>query len=122
MNLKYSMTSREIAELTGKLHKNVLADCEKMFNELKVQPVDFLDNYQDAKGEERKQYRLDRDLTMTLVTKYDTARRYAVVRRWRELEEQEAGRELIAQGEAQRGGGLKVLVLQVSQRGDLRNA
>lgn len=37
-------------------------------------------------------YHLDRDLTMTLVTKYDTARRYAVVRRWRELEEQEAGR------------------------------
>ncbi|TGV20138.1 hypothetical protein E5N72_08645 [Pseudoalteromonas sp. MEBiC 03607] len=58
-----------------------------MFNELKIQPVDFLDNYEDANGETRKQYRLDRDSTMTLVTKYDTARRYAVVRRWREFEE-----------------------------------
>lgn len=75
-------------------YKNVLADCEKMFNGLNFQLVEFLDAYKEAKGETRKQYRLDRDLTMTLVTKYDTARRYAVVRRWRELEEQEAGREL----------------------------
>lgn len=62
MNLKYSMTNREIAELTGKLHKNVLADCEKMFNRLKIQPVDYLDNYVDAQGKTRKQYRLDRGL------------------------------------------------------------
>lgn len=89
MNLKHTMTSREIAELTGKQHKHVLRDIEKMFKEIdgsNFGPVDFLDTYKDAKGETRKQYRLDRDLTMTLVTKYDTARRYAVVRRWRELE------------------------------------
>lgn len=89
MNLKHTMTSREIAELTGKRHDHVLRDIEAMFNELKIQPVDFLDAYKDAKGETRKQYRLDRDLTMTLVTKYDTSRRYAVVRRWRELEERD---------------------------------
>ncbi len=46
-----------------------------MFAALKIEPGDFLDTYKDAKGEERKQYRLDRDLTMTLVTKYDTSRR-----------------------------------------------
>lgn len=86
MNLKYTMTSREVAELTGKLHKNVVRDVEAMFAALKIEPGDFLDNYLDANNQERKQYRLDRDLTMTLVTKYDTARRYAVVRRWRELE------------------------------------
>ena len=89
MNLKHTMTSREIAELTGKRHDHVLRDVEKMFEEINAPnfgAVDFLDTYKDAKGETRKQYRLDRDLTMTLVTKYDTARRYAVVRRWRELE------------------------------------
>ena len=42
---------------------------------LKIEAGDFLDNYLDANNQERKQYRLDRDLTMTLVTKYDTARR-----------------------------------------------
>ncbi|MCG7571260.1 Rha family transcriptional regulator [Pseudoalteromonas sp. CNC9-20] len=123
MNLKHTMTSREIAELTGKRHDNVVRDVEAMFNALKIEAVDFLDNYveamfaalkieagdfldteamftelkiqpsgyldsyKDSTGRTLKQYRLDRDLTMTLVTKYDTARRYAVVRRWWELEE-----------------------------------
>ncbi len=139
MNLKYTMTSREVAELTGKLHKNVLRDIEDVFTQLNFEPsgyldsykdstgrtlkqhrldrdhvlrdiekmfeeinapnfgaVDFLDTYKDAKGETRKQYRLDRDLTMTLVTKYDTARRYAVVRRWRELEGGNSGAETLA--------------------------
>lgn len=70
----------------GRLHRG------EGLNALKIESVDFLDNYKDAKGETRKQYRLDRDLTMTLVTKYDTARRYAVVRRWRELEGGTRGR------------------------------
>ncbi len=92
MNLKHTMTSREIAELTGKRHDHVLRDIEKMFSELDLTGPNFgvseyLDSYQDSTGRTLKQYRLDRDLTMTLVTKYDTARRYAVVRRWRELEE-----------------------------------
>lgn len=51
------------------------------------QAVYFLDSYQGAKGEFRKMYRLDKDLTMPLITKYSTERRCAVVRRWRELEE-----------------------------------
>lgn len=54
---------------------------------------DSILKHQDARGYVTE-YRLDKDLTMTLITKYDTARRYAVVRRWRELEEQSQGREL----------------------------
>ena len=96
MNLKYTMTSREVAELTGKRHDNVVRDIEAMFSALKIEVADFLDNYTDAQGKARKQYRLDRDLTMTLVTKYDTARRYAVVRRWRELEGGNSGAETLA--------------------------
>ena len=69
MNLKHTMTSREIAELTGKRHDNVLADCEKMFTALKIQVSEYLDSYKDSTGRTLKQYRLDRDLTMTLVTK-----------------------------------------------------
>ena len=64
----------------GRLHRG------EGLNALKIEVADFLDNYTDVQGKARKQYRLDRDLTMTLITKYDTARRYAVVRRWRELE------------------------------------
>lgn len=93
MNLN-TMTTREIAELTGKLHHNVLRDTEKMFNELKMEGVTFLTSYIDTKGEARKAYALSTDLTMTLVTRYDTARRYAVVRRLREYEEQSKGKKL----------------------------
>lgn len=94
MNLKTEMTSREIAELTGKRHDNVLRDIEVMFKKLKNNPSDYLDSYVDAKGESRKMYRLNKDQTLTIVTGYDTKRRYAVVRRWHELEEQLQGREL----------------------------
>jgi len=85
VNLKYTMTSREIAGLTGKLHKNVLRDIEEVFTQLNFEPSGYLDSYKDSTGRTLKQYRLDRNLTMTLVTKYDTARRYAVVRRWSKL-------------------------------------
>jgi len=57
-----------------------------MFTVLKIQASEYIDSYKDSTGRTLKQYRLDKDLTMTLVTKYDTARRFAVVRRWRELE------------------------------------
>ncbi|TGV20139.1 hypothetical protein E5N72_08650 [Pseudoalteromonas sp. MEBiC 03607] len=42
MNLKYTMTSREIAELTGKRHDNVVRDVEAMFNAPNFGAVDFL--------------------------------------------------------------------------------
>jgi phage regulator Rha-like protein len=94
MDLKLEMTSREIAELVDKEHFHVIRDIERMFEQLaesKIGLSDFLDIYQDVTWRTLKMYRLDKDLTMTLVTKYDTARRYAVVRRWRELEEQAQG-------------------------------
>jgi hypothetical protein len=95
MNLKLEMTSREIAEETQKEHFNVLRDIEAMFKRLNIEQTSFLSFVPDGpNGRPLKVYRLDKDLTMTLVTKYDTARRYAVVRRWRELEEQSQGREL----------------------------
>lgn len=68
MNLKHTMTSRQIEDLTSKRHDDVLADCDKMFNALKIQADEYLESYQDSTGRTLKQYRLDRDLTMTLAT------------------------------------------------------
>lgn len=84
-----TMSSREIAELTGKEHKNVLADARRMLDELEIQPAEFSARYIDAKGEPRLEFRLPKDLTLTLVSGYSVALRHRIVTRWMELEEQQ---------------------------------
>jgi len=62
-----SMTSREIAELTGKRHDNVLRDIRTMITDLESAKLadSTLDwhckseTYTDAQGKARKQYRLN---------------------------------------------------------------
>lgn len=80
------MSSREIAELTGKQHKHVMADIRNMLELLEVQPADFSARYRDAKGEMRECFDLDRYHTEVLVTGYDVKRRAAVIKRWYDLE------------------------------------
>ncbi|ENZ1247790.1 Rha family transcriptional regulator [Pseudomonas aeruginosa] len=89
MSNNVTMTTVEIAELTGKAHKNVLADARKVaesIDGLKSQPVES--SYKDKKGEARPMLILDKHLTFTLITGYDTGLRHNVVGRWIELEAQ----------------------------------
>lgn len=89
MTNNVTMTTVEIAELTGKAHKNVLADARKVaesIDGLKSQPVES--SYKDKKGEARPMLILDKHLTFTLITGYDTGLRHNVVGRWIELEAQ----------------------------------
>ncbi len=81
-----TMSSREIAELTDKAHKNVLADIRNMFAELEIDSADYSAQYQDSTGRALPCFNLDRELTDTLLTGYSAKMRLAVVRRWRELE------------------------------------
>lgn len=88
-----TMSSREIADLCEKQHKHVLRDVEAMLaqiNEPNFGPVDFEAQYQDAKGEWRKEYRLPKDLTVTLITGYRADLRYKVIKRLEELEREKA--------------------------------
>lgn len=67
-----SMTSVEIAELTGKEHRNVLRDIRNTAEELNALKTELVGEevYKDAKGESRVMYRLDRKHTFILVAGY----------------------------------------------------
>jgi phage antirepressor YoqD-like protein len=86
------MSSREIAELTGKQHKNVKRDVAAMLADLKKDALSFERTYLDGQNRSQTEYLLDREHTDCLLTGYSAPLRMAVVRRWRELEEQVAPR------------------------------
>lgn len=85
-NIAVTMSSREIAELTGKEHKHVRRDIEKMLTDLKEDGSKFGHIYQDAYGRDQNEYLLPKDLTITLVAGYRSDLRLKIVRRWMELE------------------------------------
>ena len=71
-----SMTSVEIAELTGKEHKHVLRDIRNMVNERNgsktglVGEEVYKDTFTDSRGKTQPFYRLDRKHTFILVAGY----------------------------------------------------
>lgn len=85
-----TMSSRDIAELTGKQHQHVKRDVEKMLVELKEDASSFGRIYLDSVNRQQTEYLLDREHTDCLLTGYSAAMRMAVIKRWRELEEQAA--------------------------------
>lgn len=85
-----TMSSREIAELTGKRHFHVTTDIEKMLADLKEDATGFRAIYLDSMNREQTEYLLDREHTDCLLTGYSAAMRMVVIKRWRELEEQAA--------------------------------
>lgn len=85
-----TMSSREIAELTGKEHKNVMRDIRNMLDVLGKDRLSFERIYKDGAGRDQQEYHLDRELTLTLVSGYDIPLRHRVVTRVAELEQQVA--------------------------------
>lgn len=80
------MSSREIAELTGKQHKDVLYDTRKMLDELGMTSADFSANLPDSYGRPQAVFNLPKDLTITLISGYNVTMRHRIVTRWQELE------------------------------------
>lgn len=87
-NYPLTMSSREIAELTGKEHKNVLADIRKMLEELGQTLAEFSADVQDAYGRLQPAFKLPKRETLILVSGYSVELRARIVDRWQELEAQ----------------------------------
>lgn len=85
-----TMSSREIADLTGKQHQHVRRDVERMLEELGEDPSKFGHIYLDTMNRQQQEFRLNRELTDTLLTGYSAELRRRVIARWRELEARQA--------------------------------
>ncbi|EKC3343440.1 Rha family transcriptional regulator [Shigella sonnei] len=84
-----TMSSRQIAEFTGKEHHKVKVDITKMLNALGYEDhAKFRVIYFDQYGREQNEYHLDEELTLTLVTGYDVKRRMVVIQEWKRLKEE----------------------------------
>lgn len=92
-NLK--MTTREIAELTGKEHKNVIADTRNMFDSLEIDSAEFSAQYKDITGRTLPMFTLDKEMTMTLVAGYNVKMRHTIIKRWQELEAKEQKNQIV---------------------------
>lgn len=84
------MSSKEIAELTGKEHRNVLRDIRNMLDDLDKDPLSFEQMSSDSYGRPLTVAVLPKDLTLTLVTGSSTVLRNRIINRWQELEAQAA--------------------------------
>lgn len=85
-----TMSSREIAELTGKEHKNVLRDIRTMIDALADgSDLSHLKEIKDSRGY-TAEFLLDKELTLTLVSGYDIVLRNRIIKRLAELEVQTA--------------------------------
>jgi phage regulator Rha-like protein len=88
------MTSLEIAELTGKQHKNVMQAIRNMEPGWeKVAGLKFqLGSYKDLNGQLRPCYLLTKTECLYIATKFNDEARAKLVIRWEELEEAHRGR------------------------------
>lgn len=84
--VKETMTSKEIAEITGKQHAHVMRDIRTLL-EQGVNESNFgLVEYKDAKGEIRPMYQLTKKGCLILASGYDPVLREKIINRWEELE------------------------------------
>ena len=119
INKVQTMTSLEIAELTGKQHKNIMQAIRNMepawekVNGLKFQLVE----YRDQKGELRPCYQLTKTECLYIATKFNDEARAKLVLRWQELEEEKwkevrclpSPKKILALADEIMGEGLRLL-------------
>lgn len=92
MTNEMTMSTKEISDLTGKRHDNVMADARKMLGE--IGSPEISGGYLDKQDRTQPCLMLSKDETMCLIAGYSTELRFRIVKRWRELEEAQKPVEL----------------------------
>jgi phage regulator Rha-like protein len=91
LDFRHTMTSREIAELSGKQHKHVMDAIRTMEGSwAKVSGSKFrLAEYADEQGKPRPMFQLTKTECLYIATKFNDEARARLVIRWEELETKE---------------------------------
>jgi anti-repressor protein len=80
-----TMSSREIAQITNKLHKHVMRDIREI--EDKLGGTRFgLSSYLSEQGKQVPEYLLTKKQTLLVISGYDVVLRSKIIDRWEELE------------------------------------
>jgi Rha family phage regulatory protein len=82
-----TMTSKEIAELTGKNHSDVLRDIRNLQDQIGTESIFALSEYKDSTGRTLPMFELDKKQTLLLVSGYNALLRLKIINRWEELEQ-----------------------------------
>lgn len=94
-----TMTTVEIAAITGKRHDNVLRDAgtaielveksrtSKLRSQITDRDTGAVEGTYENRGKQYRMLTLNKQMVFTIITGYDTALRYTVVGRWIELEQ-----------------------------------
>ena len=83
-----TITSLEVAELTGKRHDHIIRDIRSIISQLdEINLPNFGENsYTDSRNREQTCYRLTKEGCLCLVSGYDANLRMKIINRWKELE------------------------------------
>ena len=96
-NQPATMSSVEIAELTGKDHRNVLRDLRELEKQGVIDLLSFEQIEKFANNRERTIYRLPKRETLILTSGYSAVQRAAIIDRWLALEEGSAAPKFLVQ-------------------------
>ncbi|WP_455474725.1 phage antirepressor KilAC domain-containing protein [Bartonella sp. B30(2025)] len=111
-----TMSSREIAALCDKKHRNVMRDIRQIFTELKIELSEFTGLYKDSTGRTLPCYNLPKRECLILVSGYSTTLRAKIVDRWQELEKQVSAPQIDYSSPEAMIGFLKHLQGQIEQK------
>lgn len=104
IKIQNTMSSHQIAELTGKLHQHVMRDIRNLISGLSAQSTSGSgnyssyvieeDTYKDANGNDRACYNLNKKACLLLASGYNVLLRAKIIDRWEELETEKRMQDL----------------------------